>query len=110
MYIYITISGLSAKEERPGFTCTNSSWSNFKFLSEENHEVQINDLHSNTCKDVQDDKSRDSNKVLMLTSDDQKLQKSKAKQALNNWTQSRVHPSLGMFTCIPHILAPERTA
>jgi hypothetical protein len=26
---------LSEKEERPGFTSTNSSWSNFKFLSVE---------------------------------------------------------------------------
>jgi hypothetical protein len=43
---------LSAKEERPGFTSMNSSWSNFKFLSvEENKFLEwklITDTTNNT--------------------------------------------------------------
>jgi hypothetical protein len=51
-YTHITFFGLSEKEERPGFTSINSSWSNFKFLSvEENKFLKCKPI-TDTTKNI----------------------------------------------------------
>lgn len=63
-YTYITFFGLSEKEERPGFTSTNSSWSNFKFLSvEENTFLECKPITDMINKAYMTDKHNYNDKI-----------------------------------------------